>query len=214
MSISVVLADDHPVLRQGISALFASCNEFTITGEARDGLEAVKLVEEIQPDVLVLDLMLPGLTGLDVLPIVRRRCPRTRVVVFSMYSDDEFVSRAVEEGASGYVFKGCDPVHLQEAVRHAAAGRSYFGPAVREFAVGSRGRPSLVDRHDLLSPRERETLQLSSEGSSCAEIGARLSISPRTAEMHRANAMRKLGLKSQAELLRYAIRRGMILRDP
>lgn len=215
MSISVVLADDHPLLRQGIANLLSGGTEFRIAGEARDGLEALRLAEELHPDVLILDLMMPGLTGLDVLPIVRQRCPRTRVVVFSMYASAEFVNRALGQGATGYVFKGCDPVHLQEAVRHAAAGREYFGPAVRECAAtASREGNAATERHDLLTPREREVLQLTAEGCSCGEIAARLSISPRTAEMHRSNAMRKLGLKSQADLVRYAIRREMLPRDP
>jgi DNA-binding NarL/FixJ family response regulator len=215
MSISVVLADDHPLLRQGVATLFSGGTEFTITGEARDGPEAVRLVEQVQPDVLVLDLMMPGLTGLDVLPIVRRRCPRTRVVVFSMYSGEEFVRRALANGAIGYVFKGCDPDHLKEAVRQAAVGKRYFGPAVRDSAVVAERSPSYPqDRHDLLTPREREVLQLSAEGKSCIQIAERLSISPRTAEMHRGNALRKLGLKSQVDVVRYALRRGMLPLEP
>jgi DNA-binding NarL/FixJ family response regulator len=213
MSISIVLADDHPVVRQGLRTSLEAESDFAIKGEAGDGLETVRLVERLQPDVLVLDLLMPGLSGLDVLPIVRQRSPRTRVVVFSMYANEDFVLQALRNGASAYVLKGCDPAQVAEAVRLAAAGRRYFSPAISERAFDAyheKAESSPPDPHDLLTPRERQALQLAAEGHSSAEIASRLSISPRTAEMHRGNAMRKLGLKTQADLIRYAIRRGMI----
>ena len=168
MSISIVLADDHPVVRLGLRGALEAEPDFAVVGETGDGLETLQLVERLQPDVLVLDLIMPGLGGLDVLPIARQRSPRTRVVVFSMYANEDFILQALKNGASGYVLKGCEPAHAVEAVRRAA------------------------------------------EGHSNVAIAERLSISPRTAEMHRANALRKLGLKSREELIRYAIRRGML----
>jgi two-component system, NarL family, response regulator NreC len=213
MSIAIVLADDHPVVRQGLRGALEAEADFAIAAEAGDGLETVRLVERLQPDVLVLDLMLPGLSGLDVLPIIRQRSPRTRVVVFSMYANEDFVLQALKNGASAYVLKGCDPAQVAEAVRLAAAGRRYFSPAISERAFDAyheKAEASPPDLHDLLTPRERQALQLAAEGHSSAAIAERLSISPRTAEMHRGNAMRKLRLKTQADLIRYAIRRGMI----
>lgn len=213
MSISVVLADDHPIVRRGLRGALEAEAEFAVVAETGDGLETVRLVERHRPDVLVLDLMMPGLSGLDVLPIVRQRSPQTRVVVLSMYANEEFMLQALRNGAIGYVLKGCDPAHAVEAVRLAAAGRRYFSPVLLERvfeAYQQKAEAGPQDPHDLLTPRERQALQLAAEGHSCAAIAARLSISPRTAEMHRGNAMRKLGLKTQNELVRYAIRRGML----
>ena len=213
MSISVVLADDHPVVRQGLRGVLETDSEIAIVGEAGDGLEAVRVVERLEPDVLVLDLMMPALSGLDVLPIVRQRSPRTRVVVFSRSTSEELVLQALKHGAFAYVLKQCATEEVREAVRRAAAGRRYLSPGLSERAFDAyheKAEAAPHDPHDLLTPRERQALQLAAEGHSNAEIASRLSISPRTAEMHRANALRKLGLKSTADLVRYAIRRGML----
>jgi DNA-binding NarL/FixJ family response regulator len=207
------LADDHPVVRQGLRGVLEAEPDFSVVAEIGDGLEAVRLVERLKPEVLVLDLLLPGLSGLDVLPIVRHRSPRTHVVVFSMYANEDFILQALKNGAVAYVLKGCDTAHVVEAVRRAATGRRYLSPAISEGAFEAyhaKAEAAPPDPHDLLTPRERQALQLAAEGHSNAEIAARLSISPRTAEMHRANALRKLGLKAQADLVRYAIRRGML----
>jgi two-component system, NarL family, response regulator NreC len=213
MSVSVLVADDHPLIREGLRAALEAEPEFTVVAEAGDGLEAVRLTEQLQPEVLVLDLMMPGLTGLDVLPIVRQRSPRTRVVILSMYANQEYVFQALKSGATAYALKGCDPANAVEAVRHAAAGQCYLSPKISERAIAVYQEKAVSgppDAHDLLTPRERQTLQLAAEGQTNVEIASRLSISPRTAEMHRANALRKLGLKTHVELIRYAIRRGMI----
>jgi DNA-binding NarL/FixJ family response regulator len=211
VSVSIVLADDHPVVRQGLRGVLVVDPTFSIIAETGDGLETVRLVERLQPDVLVLDLLMPGLNGLDVLPIVRQRSPRTRVVVISPFPDEEFARRAMKDGASAYVLKACDTSHIVEAVRRAGAGRRYLSPAVAALVDGANSRQAEeADPHDLLTPRERQVLQLAAEGSSCAAIGERLSISRRTVEAHRANALRKLGLKTQTDVVRYAIRRGML----
>src|SRR5438046_2546546 len=130
MSYSIVLADDHPLVRQGLRGALEAEPAFAIVAETGDGLETVRLVEHLQPDVLVLDLMMPGLTGLDILPIVRQRSPRTRIVVLSMYANEDFVLQALKNGAIAYVLKGCDPAHAVEAVRRAAAGRRYLSPGI------------------------------------------------------------------------------------
>jgi len=217
MSISVVLADDHPLVRKGLRNALESAGGFAVVGEAGDGLATLRVVEELQPNVVVVDLMMPGLSGLDVLPVIQQRSPRTRAVVLSMYANEEFVLRSLKSGASAYVLKGSEPAHAVEAVRRAADGRKYLGPGISERAFDVyqlKAEAAPADRHDLLTPRERQTLQLAAEGHTCAEIAARLSISTRTAEMHRGNAMRKLGLRSQSDLIRYAIQRGMISPGP
>ena len=213
MSISIVVADDHPLVRRGLRAALEAVPDFQIVAETGDGLEALHMAEDLEPDVLVLDLMLPGLSGLDILPIVRQRSPRTRVVVLSMYSDEPFVLQALKHGAMAYVLKGSDPSEAVEAVRRAASGRHYLSSGISERAFEAyqqKAESGPADLHDLLTPREREALQLTAEGLSNAEIAVRLSISPRTAEMHRASAMHKLGLKTRTDVIRYAIRRGMI----
>jgi DNA-binding NarL/FixJ family response regulator len=210
VSISIILADDHPVVREGLRAALAAEPDLSVVAEAADGLETVRLVERLQPDALVLDIVMPGLSGLDVLPIVRKRSPRTHVVVFSMYTNEDLIRQALRNGAVAYVLKACEPAHVAEAVRQAAAGRRHLSPGISTRVLDALHAKRGADPHDLLTPRERQALQLAAEGHSNAETAARLSISPRTAEMHRANVLRKLGLKTQADLVRYAIRRGML----
>jgi DNA-binding NarL/FixJ family response regulator len=213
MTISIVLADDHPVVRRGIRALLEAEPGYAVVGEASDGLHLLRLAERLQPDVLLLDLMMPGLNGLDALPALRRRCPRTRVVVLSVHGDEAFVQRALKDGATGYALKDCDPDILMRAVREAAAGRRYLSPPLSERAVEAyveKAHAAPPDPHETLTPREREVLQLAAEGYTGAETARRLSISPRTVEMHRGNLMHKLGLRTVADLIRYALRRGII----
>ncbi|MBV8229697.1 MAG: response regulator transcription factor [Planctomycetaceae bacterium] len=187
--------------------------DFSVVSATGDGLETVRLVERLQPDVLILDLMMPGLSGLEALRIIRQRSPRTRVVVPSMYGNNAFVATALMNGASGYVLKGCEEENLVRAVREAVVGRRYLSPPITERAIDAyieQVRVGQLDPHETLTAREREVLQLAAEGNTGAEIAARLHISQRTVENHRANVMRKLGLKNQSELVRYAVRRGLI----
>ena len=135
MTISIILADDHPVVRRGMQTLLEAEPDFSVIGEAGDGLESVRLVENLQPDVLILDLMMPGLSGLEALRIIRKRSPRTRVVVLSMHDNNAFVAEALKNGATGYVLKGSDEQNLVRAVREAAAGRRFLSPPVTERAI-------------------------------------------------------------------------------
>ncbi len=213
MTISIMLADDHPVVRRGMQTLLEAEPDFSVIGETGDGLDTVREVERLQPDVLVLDLMMPGLSGLEVLRIIRQRSPRTRVVVLSMHNNNAFVVTALKEGATGYVLKGSEEQNLVHAVREAVAGRRFLSPPVTERAIDayvSQARAAPIDPHDTLTAREREVLQLAAEGKTSGEIAARLHISHRTVENHRANVMRKLGLKNHSELVCYALRRGLI----
>ena len=211
---TIALADDHIVVRQGLRALLETEPDFRIVGEAGDGPEAVHLVERLQPDVLVLDLMLPGLSGLEVTRLVRQGSPQTRVLILSMYADEAYVLRALKNGAAGYVLKDSSAADLVQAVREVAGGRRYLSPPLSERAIeryAQRAETSIQeDSYETLTTREREVLHLAAEGHTSAEIAARLGISPRTAETHRANLMRKLGLESQTDLIRYALRRGIV----
>ena len=210
---TIVLADDHHIVRQGMRALLEAEPDFRLVGEAGDGLETVQLVERLRPDVLVLDLMMPGLNGLEVTRQVGKRSPQTRVVILSMHANEAYVLEALRNGAVGYVLKDASVTELVQAVREVTAGRRYLSPPLSERAIDAyvgRAKEATLDRYETLTDREREVLHLVAEGCTNAAIAARLSISPRTAETHRANMMRKLGLHTQTDLIRYALRRGII----
>lgn len=211
--ITIVLAEDHHIVRQGLKLLLAEEKSFHLVGEAADGLEAVQLVEKLQPDVLVLDLMIPRLHGLEAIRQVRRDSSNTRIVILSMHADEHYVMESLRLGAAGYVLKDAFADDLVTAIKTVLAGRHYLSPSLAERAVaGYLERPgeSDLDVYETLTNRERVVLQLAAEGFSNPEIAKRLFISPRTAETHRANLMRKLKLRSQTELVRFAIRRGVI----
>ncbi|MCW5556535.1 MAG: response regulator transcription factor [Verrucomicrobiae bacterium] len=211
--ITVVLAEDHHIVRQGLKALLSGAKDFRLLGEAGDGLEAVALVARFKPNVLVLDLMIPRLHGLEVVRRVHEETPATHVIVLSAHADEHYVVEALRSGALGYVLKDCTTSNLVEAIQTVAAGKRYLSTVLAERAMEAffqnPGQPGL-DRYETLTDRERLILQLAAEGSSNPEIARKLFISPRTAESHRANLMRKLGLRSQTDLVRYAIRKQII----
>ena len=210
---TILLADDHRIVRQGLRALLAGEADFEVVGEADDGREALELVKRLSPDVLVLDLMMPGLNGLEVARQLPRQSPGVRVVVLSMYDDEGFVLEALANGVSGYVLKDSNSSDFVHAVREVAAGRRYLSPPLSDRAIEAyqqRAKVGTMDKHETLTTREREVLQLSAEGHTNSEIAARLGISTRTAETHRSRLMHKLGLHTQSDLIRYAIRRGII----
>ncbi len=213
MTVSILLADDHPIVRQGLRALLEAEPGFRVVGEVGDGLNAVEQVERLQPDVLVVDLMMPGLNGLDVVRRTKKRSSRTRIVVLSMYADEAYVLEALRNGADAYVLKKSSSDEVVHAVREVIAGRPFLSPplsarAIEIYRRQAQEMPS--DPYDRLTNREREVLHLTVEGYTSAETAARLSISPRTVEMHRSNIMRKLGLSTQADLIRYALQRGIL----
>lgn len=213
MTTTIVLADDHQVVRKGIRALLEMEQDFQVVGEAGDGLEAVQLTLRLRPDVLVLDLMMPGLNGIDVARQVTKQVPQTRVVVLSMYASEDYVLEALRNGASGYVLKDASTLELVQAIRDVVTGRRYLSPPLAERAIDAYVRQtqeSTLDPYETLTDREREVLHLAAEGLTSTEIAERLSLSPRTVETHRSNMMRKLGLRTQTDLVRYAIRRGII----
>jgi two-component system response regulator NreC len=210
---TIVLADDHHVVRQGLRSLLEGEPDFSVVGETGDGLEAAQLVERLQPDVLVLDLMMPSLNGLEVTRQVSQRSPQTHVVILSMHANEAHVLEALRAGAAAYVLKESTSAELVRAVHEAIAGRRYLSPPLSERAIKvymQKAEPAALDPYETLTAREREVLHLVAEGHTNAEIADRLFISRRTVETHRANLMRKLSLRTQTDLISYALRRGIL----
>jgi len=210
--ITIVLVDDHQIVRQGLKAVLAGEPDLAVVGEGVDGIEAIRLVERHQPDVLVLDMMMPGLNGLDVTREVCARFPRTRAVVLSMHADEGYVLEALRNGAMGYVLKGAASSELVQAVRAAAEGRRYLSEPLSDRAIAVYGQSQTAtaeDAYETLSTREREVLKLISEGLNNPEIAHRLKLSPRTIESHYRSLRSKLGLGSRVDIIKYAVRRGL-----
>jgi DNA-binding NarL/FixJ family response regulator len=216
MSVKVLLADDHPIVRQGLRNLINSEQDFMVIGEASDGLRAIELVNQLHPDVLVVDLMMPVLNGLEVIRRAKRNVPGMQIIVLSMQNADAYVVESLKLGASGYVLKDTGPAELIQAIKDVVAGQRYLSPEISERindTYNQQSSETLVDPYSRLSNREREVLQLTAEGHTSSEIAACLFISPRTAELHRSNVMSKLNLHSQNELVRYALKRGILSLD-
>lgn len=211
--ISIVLADDHHLVRQGLRALLSTERTFQVVGEAADGRAALDAVEKHRPDVLILDVSMPGLDGLEVARQVTQRHPQVRVVIVSMHAGEDYVLKAMRSGAQGYVLKDASADTLVEAVHSVAGGKRYLCSPLSERAIEAyikQGDSGPQDVYDTLTTREREIFQLIAEGNTNNEIADRLSISVRTVETHRANLMRKLNLRTHAHLVAYAVRRGLI----
>lgn len=209
----LVLADDHPVVRDGLRVLLEQEGGFCVVGEAADGETALQLVADQQPDVLVVDIMMPGLDGLEVTRRVRCTYPNVQVVVVSMYNNLAYVLQARQHGACGYVLKEARPRDLVDAVNAAMQRRSYLSPPLSNEVLDDYRRRSdsgTLDPYDTLTRREREILRYTASGMSAAAIAAELSISPRTVESHRQRVMQKLDLHHQSDLVRFAVQRGII----
>jgi len=211
--ITIVLADDHEVVRLGLRTLLEKEPDFRVIGEVTDGLQTVDLVKQLNPNVTVLDLMMPGINGIEVTWQVKKHSPLTHVIILSMYSNEAYVVETLRKGAEGYVLKDSTGSDLVKAVREVVAGRRYLSPPFSERAIDiyiQTTKTTALDLYETLTPREREVLHMAAQGYTNVEIADRLSISPRTVEVHRANMMNKLGLHNQAGLIRYAMQRGIL----
>ncbi len=213
---SIVLADDHHMIRQGLVSLLESEPDFKMVGEASDGLEAINLCEQLNPDVLVCDMVMKGMNGIEVIRQVTKSCPNTAVIILSMYDNENYVVEAMQSGAKAYVVKETTANELVRAIREVRAGRRYLSPPLSERAINAylqKSKATTFDPYETLTTREREVLHLAALGASSSEIASRLYVSRRTVENHRASMMRKLSLHTQTQLIRFAIQRGILPSD-
>jgi len=208
MAITLLLADDHQLVRQSLISLLEH-EGFDVVGEASDGRTAVRLVQELSPEIAVLDMVMPGLNGIDAARQIQRASPRTKSILVTMYAERQYVVQALRAGIRGYVLKSQGARDLIQAIREVHNGAVYLSPKVSELAVDlSLGRAEA--EADPLSPREREVVQLIAEGLTTKEVASVLGISVKTAEAHRINSMRKLDVHETASLVRYAVRQGLV----
>ncbi|HEX4276245.1 MAG TPA: response regulator transcription factor [Bryobacteraceae bacterium] len=212
--LKVMIADDHPLVRSGLRALLDRDGEFEVVAEAADGNEAIDLALLHKPDVILLDVGMPRLSGLDAAQSISQKLPASRIVMLSMHSDEAYVLRALKAGARGYLLKASPEADVISAIRAVAAGNAYFSPSitkllVEEYVVEARRR-GVEDSYDLLSIREKEILRVLASGKNNREIAELLHISVATVETHRNNIFQKLHLHNLAELILYAVRKGLI----
>lgn len=209
MTITVLLADDHAVVRDGLRVLLQQSADISVVGEAADGREAVQLAQELKPDVVIMDITMRELNGIEAARLLRELCPATRVVMLSMHSNSEHVFRALEAGAAGYVIKESAGEEVAAAVRAAHAGQRYLSRAIAALESTLQSRSARASPLDSLSARERDVLQLVVEGRTSAEIAATVSLSRKTIETYRVRLMKKLRVNSVAELVKFAIEHGL-----
>jgi two-component system, NarL family, response regulator NreC len=211
----ILLADDQGIVRRGMRALLETDPQMEVVAEASDGQEALRLCETAAPDIVILDVAMPKLNGIDVAAQAVKRNPSLRTIVLSMYADESYVVRALAAGARGYLLKEATDDDLLPAVRAVAAGKSFFSPAVSQLLLEDYMRHlqqrGLEDSYHLLTDREKEVLQLLAEGRTNKEVAVALDVGVSTVETHRANLMQKLGLHNTAEIVLYAVRKGVIV---
>jgi DNA-binding NarL/FixJ family response regulator len=211
--IHVLLADDHKLVRAGIHSLLKELDQIEVVGEAANGREALHLVEALQPDVVLMDIMMPEMNGLDATARIVSKFPNVRVIMLSMDTSEEHVLQAVRAGASGYLPKNSDPADLEQAIRAVHQGEKFFAAAVAKHLVTGVREGGKLSSLERLTPRQREVLQLVAEGNSSKEIARKLSISVKTAEAHRSELMKALNIHDVTGLVRYAIRTGLVSPD-
>jgi len=210
----ILLADDHDIVRKGLRYLLASHSEFVVAGEAVDGRQAVVMAEELSADIVIMDVGMPLLNGIDAAASIVRKNPKTKVIILSMHSDEDYILRALTAGVKGYLLKDTVEMDLIRAIEAVQKGRTFFSPDISEVLLEDFVRQlqdrGLQDSYHLLTQREKETLQLLAEGKSNKEVATLLNLSPLTVDTHRSNLMQKLNLHSTAELVLYAVRKKLI----
>jgi DNA-binding NarL/FixJ family response regulator len=211
---SVLIADDHSIVREGLRRLIEAESDISLCAEAADGREVLELVELHRPDVVILDISMPNLSGLESLERVRSRYPAIKTILLSVHADPAMIQNAISLGVDGYLLKNARASEILSAIRSVTRGGSYFSPPVAREIVAQIREPRAASEQPftLLSGREREVLHLIAEGLSAKEIAAQLSISTKTVEAHRTSLMRKVGVRKATELVRYAVRNGLV--DP
>lgn len=208
-SIRVLLVDDHAIVRAGIRTLLSTLPDVAVVGEAADGRDALAQMQRCRPDVALLDVAMPGLNGLEVAVRARKASPQTRLVMLSMYGDEEYVRQAAAAGAVGFLLKQGSLEELHFGLRAAVEGRTFFAPVIRHECTATPAEPA-PGRFELLTSRQREVLQLIGEGHATKAIALRLKLSVKTVDAHRVEVMRRTRLTSTSDLVRYAIRSGLI----
>jgi two-component system response regulator NreC len=210
--IRVLLAEDHTIVRKGLRSLLDDEIEIEVVGEAEDGQQAIELVQRVQPDVVLMDITMPVLNGLEATRQIKKLFPQVKVVVLTVHSTEEYIFQILRAGASGYVVKQAAVSELVQAIQTVYRGDSFLSPSISRQVVEEYGRraEAIEDKYDRLTDREREVLQLIAEGRANREIAQLLHVTVKTVEAHRAHLMDKLGLRSTAELTRYALRKGIV----
>jgi DNA-binding NarL/FixJ family response regulator len=213
MTITILLADDHAIVREGLRFLLEAQPDMEVVAEASDGRDAVQMATELQPAVAIMDITMPGLNGIEASLQIKESCPETRIIVLSMHSTSEHIFRALQAGAVGYLLKESAPPQVVDAVRAVHCGRRYLSPSIMdtltEDYVHQRSIADADSPLSRLSPREREVLQLVVEGRSSAEIARDVHLSPKTVETYRSRLMAKLGVGDLISLVKFAIQHGL-----
>ncbi len=214
--VKILLADDHNIVRQGLKRILEEESDFSIIGEAVDGFDAIEKTDQLSPDILLIDLMMPRLNGLEVTSRVKKNHPEIKIIVLSMRSSEPYIMEAFRNGADGYVVKSEGIQDLVNAIRTVAAGRTFLSPKITTLAADSylaKSRQIPPDKYNLLTAREKEIFQLTAEGMRNEQIAELLTLSIHTVNTHRRNLMNKLEVKNQSELVKFAYQRGIINED-
>ena len=212
MKTRILLVDDHKILREGIRSLVKEYDDMEVVGEASDGKEAIRMTQELSPHIVILDISMPDMNGIDAARRIHKEAPNTKIIALSMHYDKQFISEMFKAGASGYLIKDTAFDELEHAVRVVMDGKTYINPQVASLVVESlvsQMTPSGPSSFSMLTEREREVLQLIAEGKSTRQIASELSVSAKTVESHRRQVMGKLNIRNVAELTKYAIREGL-----
>jgi len=215
--VRIVIAEDHTILREGLKSLLSSSSDFEIIGEAEDGQEAIRCVEKFKPDLILMDLSMPRMNGMDAIKEIKKRFSETKILVLTVHKTEEYILATLKAGADGYVLKDATHTELMIAVKNVLSGKHYISPGISEKVIEGylEGRKTLKTRTswETLTQREREILKLIAEGYKNKEIADYLCISPKTVEKHRANLMEKLDLHNVQALTAFAIEKGLVSRE-